>query len=80
MRVFSKNKSRRARLNVRNARDHKEQMRHVKVEVKQHHKYLMRNPVIDCFECDDLSYVPFRIIKGTIKLPGQEPGPEYVAQ
>ena len=38
-----------------------------RVSVKVRHKFLHCDPIRDACFCDDLSYVPFRFIRGTIK-------------
>lgn len=42
--------------------------RHVPVDVKARRKFLKCDPVRDACFCDDLSYVPFRYIRGTIHV------------
>lgn len=54
---------------------------HTKVDIKARRKFLQRNPVADVALGEEgFSYVPFRYIRGTIHLPGAEPGRSYVGQ
>lgn len=77
-----KNKQgRRARLAARAELDHAPRAKHsAHVDVKQRRKFLKHCPISDAMFCDDMSYVPFRYIRGTLHLPGANPGKGYVAQ
>ncbi len=79
---LAKNKQqRRRRLVLREALDHVRKVGHApNISTKQHRKFTMRSPISDAHFCDDLSYVPFRFIRGTLHLPGAEADKAYVAQ
>ena len=71
----------RARIAHREEHKHDTKRAGPAVDVKRRRKYLKYNPISDAMFCDDLSYVPFRYIRGTLQLPGVEPTSEgYVAQ
>ena len=60
--------------------DRPDARKHTKVSAKMRRKYVKMNPISDAFFCDDVSYVPFRYIRGTISIPGSAPGKGYVQQ
>lgn len=82
MRAYLLKDKRRMREHVANAAAPAQAKRHhAKVDVKRRRKYLLRNPIADVTLGDDgITYIPFRYIRGTVHLPGAEPGKGYVAQ
>lgn len=81
--MFKNRKLRRVRLEWRDEFDHipRGMVGHcAHISYKKWHKYVRRNPISDAMFCDDLSYVPFRYIKGTLHLPGANPTKGYVEQ
>ena len=81
MRSFLFKDKRRMRERIGEKVGHSRANHHTKVDVKARRKFLQRNPVADMALGEDgISYVPFRYIRGTIHLPGTEPGSSYVRQ
>lgn len=81
MRAYLSKDKRRMRAHVADRYVAKAKGHHTKVDVKRRRKYLLRNPVADVTLGDDgLTYIPFRYIRGTIRVPGAATGKGYVAQ
>ena len=66
--LFKPKQARRLRLSLRRLDHAKVGHSAPGVSVKERNKFLHCNPIRDACFCDDMSYVPFRFIRGTLHV------------
>lgn len=66
--LFKPKQARRTRLALRRLDHTKVGHARPNVSVKERNKFLHCDPIRDACFCDDLSYIPYRFIRGTIRV------------